>query len=46
MCDLAHEKMGENGLIIFNPLHGKEGADLLAATDGAMIDNFDYLPKG
>jgi hypothetical protein len=43
MCDLAHEKMGPNGLIIFNPLHGSEGADLLPATDGAMIDNFDRV---
>jgi len=43
MCDLAHEKMGPNGLIIFNSLHGKEGADLLPVTDGAMIDNFDRV---
>lgn len=41
MCQLAHEKMGPKGLIIFNPLHGEENADLLPATDGAMIDNFD-----
>lgn len=41
MCRLAHEKMGPNGLIIFNPLHGEENADLHPATNGAMIDNFD-----
>ena len=43
MCDLAHAKMGGKGLIIFNPLHGSEGADLLPVTDGAMIDNFDRV---
>lgn len=41
MCKLAHEKMGPGGLIIFNPLHGEEGSELLSVTDGAMIDNFD-----
>ncbi len=41
MCWLSHEKMGPKGLILFNPLHGEENADLLPATDGAMIDNFD-----
>jgi hypothetical protein len=41
MCELAREKMGANGLLLFNPLHGEENADLLPATDGAMIDNFD-----
>ena len=41
MCQLAHEKMGPKGLLLFNPLHGAENADLLPATDGAMIDNFD-----
>jgi hypothetical protein len=41
MCKLAHEKMGPNGLIIFNPLHGEEGVEFLPVTDGAMIDNFD-----
>ncbi|MEY4384978.1 MAG: hypothetical protein RLY20_261 [Verrucomicrobiota bacterium] len=41
MCKLAHDKMGPKGLIIFNPLHGEEGSELLPATDGAMIDNFD-----
>ena len=41
MCKLAHEKMGPKGLIIFNPLHGEENAELLPVTDGAMIDNFD-----
>lgn len=41
MCQLAHKKMGPKGIILFNPLHGDENADLLPATDGAMIDNFD-----
>ena len=41
MCRLAQEKMGPGGLIIFNPLHGGEGAEFLPVTDGAMIDNFD-----
>jgi hypothetical protein len=41
MCQLAHEKMGPKGLILFNPLHGEEGSEFLPATDGAMIDNFD-----
>lgn len=41
MCELAHEKMGPKGMIIFNPLHGEEGSEYLSATDGAMIDNFD-----
>lgn len=41
----AHKKMGADKLIIFNALHGQEGAEFLPVTDGAMIDHFDRDEK-
>lgn len=41
----AHAKMGADKLIIFNALHGQEGAEYLPVTDGAMIDHFDREEK-
>jgi hypothetical protein len=41
----AHAKMGADKLIIFNALHGQEGAEYLPVTDGAMIDHFDRDEK-
>lgn len=42
----AKAKMGDDKLIIFNPLHGHDGTralgeDYLPVTDGAMVDDFD-----
>jgi len=45
MLKEAHTKMGADKLIIFNALHGEEGAEYMAITDGAMIDRFDRDEK-
>ncbi len=45
----ARKKMGPDKLIIFNPLHGRDGKrapvgqEYLPVTDGAMADDFDRL---
>jgi len=41
----AKQKLGPDKLIIFNALHGQEGAEYLPVTDGAMIDRFDRDEK-
>ena len=50
MMEDAKKKMGDNSLVIFNPLHGPQpgqqfehalGWRYLSASDGAMIDDFD-----
>jgi len=46
----AHEKMGQDKIIIFNPLHGDDlkkgpvGVEYLSLADGAMMDDFDRSP--